>query len=125
MPLTRESIDNYCLSNRGATKDYPFGPSPTVYRVMGKMFALSNENNQPITFNLKCDPDWALALRDMYAAVQPGYHMNKRHWNSVTVDGSIPDDDLFEMIDHSYDVIVKKLPKRDRALLNGLDGKRS
>ena len=120
MSITRADVDHYCLSKKGTSKDYPFDANTVVYRVMGKLFVLSNETAETLAFNLKCEPDWALALRDMYAAVQPGYHMNKRHWNTVTVDGSIPEDEFWAMIDHSYDRVVKTLKKAEREELTTL-----
>lgn len=118
MSLTREQLDTYCLSKPGTSKDYPFDAHTLVYRVAGKMFVLTNESWDSFAVNLKCEPDWALALRDMHEAVAPGYHMNKHHWNTVTIDGSIPQDELFEMIDHSYQRVVKTLKKAEREALD-------
>jgi predicted DNA-binding protein (MmcQ/YjbR family) len=78
------------------------------------MFALISEDSDPLWLNLKCDPDDALALREQYEAIQPGYHMNKKHWNTITIDGSLPDALVFELIDHSYDLVVSKLPRAER-----------
>lgn len=107
----------YCLSLKGAREDYPFGPEPLVIKVGGKMFALIGADAENISLSLKCDPDMADMLRGQYDAVRPGYHMNKRHWNTVSVDGSVPDDELKWMIDHSYALVVKSLRKADRELL--------
>lgn len=93
---------------------YPFGPEAMVIKVSGKMFALVSLTDDPMWINLKCDPNDALALRDQYPAVQPGYHMNKRHWNTVTIDGTIPDAEVWQMIDHSFRLVVKGLKKADR-----------
>jgi predicted DNA-binding protein (MmcQ/YjbR family) len=101
----------YCLSKRCATESTPFGPDVLVFKVSGKMFALAVLDEVPTTVNLKCDPDLALDLRDRYEQVTPGYHMNKKHWNTVEIDGGIPDPELRKMIDHSYDLVVKSLPK--------------
>ena len=101
----------YCLSKPRATEGTPFGPDVLVFKVAGKMFALAALNELPTTVNLKCDPDWALELRDRYEQVRPGYHMNKKHWNTVEIEGSIPDAELRKMIDHSYDLVVETLPK--------------
>jgi predicted DNA-binding protein (MmcQ/YjbR family) len=101
----------YCLSKSRATEGTPFGPDVLVFKVGGKMFALAALDKMPTTVNLKCDPDWALDLRDRYEQVRPGYHMNKKHWNTVEIDGSIPDAELRKMIDHSYDLVAKGLPK--------------
>ena len=101
----------YCLSKSRATESTPFGPDVLVFKVNGKMFALGALDEVPTTVNLKCDPDLALELRDRYEQVTPGYHMNKRHWNTIEIQGSIPDTELRKMIDHSYDLVAKGLPK--------------
>jgi predicted DNA-binding protein (MmcQ/YjbR family) len=101
----------YCLSKPCATEGMPFGPAVLVFKVSGKMFALATLDEVPITVNLKCDPDLALELRDRYEQVTPGYHMNKKHWNTVEIEGGIPDSELRKMIDHSYDLVTKKLRK--------------
>jgi len=101
----------YCLSKLGATEGMPFGPDVLVFKVGGKMFALAALDEVPTTVNLKCDPDLALDLRDRYEQVRPGYHMNKKHWNTIEIEGSIPDTELRKMIDHSYDLVVESLPK--------------
>jgi predicted DNA-binding protein (MmcQ/YjbR family) len=107
----------YCLSKPQATEDTPFGPDVLVFRVGGKIFALASLDEVPARVNLKCDPDLALELRDRYEQVQPGYHMNKKHWNTVEIDSGIPEDELCKMIDHSYELVVKSLPKAKRAKL--------
>jgi predicted DNA-binding protein (MmcQ/YjbR family) len=101
----------YCLSKPRAIEGTPFGPEVLVFKVAGKMFALAVFDEMPATVNLKCDPDLALDLRDRYEQVTPGYHMNKKHWNTVEIEGSIPDTELRKMIDHSYDLVVETLPK--------------
>jgi predicted DNA-binding protein (MmcQ/YjbR family) len=101
----------YCLSKLCATENTPFGPDVLVFKVSGKMFALAALDEVPTRVNLKCDPDWALDLRDRYEQVTPGYHMNKRHWNTVEIEGDIPDAELRKMIDHSYDLVARSLPK--------------
>jgi predicted DNA-binding protein (MmcQ/YjbR family) len=101
----------YCLSKPRVTEGTPFGPDVVVFKVGGKMFALAALDEMPTTVNLKCDPDWALDLRDRYEQVRPGYHMNKKHWNTVEIEGSVPDTELRKMIDHSYDLVVESLPK--------------
>jgi predicted DNA-binding protein (MmcQ/YjbR family) len=100
----------YCLSKPRATEGTPFGPDVLVFKVRDKMFALAALDEVPPTVNLKCDPELALDLRDRYEQVTPGYHMNKRHWNTVEIEGGIPDVELRKMIDHSYDLVIKKLP---------------
>ena len=104
-----ESFREYCLSKPKATEDMPFGEDVLVFRVGGKMFALAPLDEVPATVNLKCDPNLALELRDRYEEVRPGYHMNKRHWNTVEIDSEIPDAELRRMIDHSYELVVGKL----------------
>lgn len=112
-----ETVRQYCLSKPQTQEDYPFDAETLVIKVGGKMFALLGsppKENAAGSVNLKCDPEWALMLRDTYQAVTAGYHMNKRHWNTVILDGSIPDEEVVEMIDHSYDLVVRGLPKRTR-----------
>ncbi len=101
----------YCLSKPRATEGTPFGPDVLVFKVGGKMFALAALDEVPTTVNLKCDPDLALDLRDRYEQVTPGYHMNKKHWNTVEIETGIPDAELRKMIDHSYDLVANSLPK--------------
>ena len=112
-----ESFREYCLGKRGATEDMPFGENVLVFRVGGLMFALASLDEIPATANLKCDPDLALELRDRYEQVRPGYHMNKKHWNTVEIDRGIPDAELHKMIDHSYELVVRSLPKTRREKL--------
>ncbi len=111
--MNRDDVRGHCLSKPGAFEDFPFGEGVAVIKVSDKMFALI-PMAVPVQISLKCDPDWAAILRQTFPAVQPGYHLNKRHWNTVTLDGSIPDDQLYEMIDHSYDLVVKSLPRSVR-----------
>ena len=101
----------YCLSKPSTNEDTPFGPDVLVFKVGGKMFALAALDEVPATANLKCDPDLALDLRDRYEQVRPGYHMNKRHWNTVEIEGGVPDVELRKMIDHSYDLVMRNLQK--------------
>ena len=109
-----ETFREYCLSKRGATEDTPFGPDDVVFKVAGKMFAIAALMEVPPRANLKCDPDLALELRDRYEQVTPGYHMNKKHWNTIERDGFIPEREIRDMIDHSYDLVVQSLPKAKR-----------
>ena len=104
-----EILLKYLLDKPGVTEDFPFGPSAMVFKVKGKMFALIAVHEMPLRINLKCDPELARHLRAAYDAVQPGYHMNKKHWNTVTIDGSLPDEEILTMIDDSYDLVSKKL----------------
>lgn len=108
------AVEQRLLSHRGAFLDYPFGPEAAVFKVVGKMFALVAWQDEPLTISLKCDPEDALQFRAMFPAVIPGYHMNKRHWNTITLDGSVPDEMLDDMIDASYALVVKGLRKADR-----------
>jgi predicted DNA-binding protein (MmcQ/YjbR family) len=101
----------YYLSKPSATEGTPFGPDVLVFKVSGKMFALAALDDVPTTANLKCDPDLALELRDRYEQVRPGYHMNKKHWNTVVIESGIPDAELGKMIDHAYDLVANSLPK--------------
>jgi len=114
--MNRSELRDYCLSRRDANEDFPFGNDVAVYKVMGKMFALIPVNPSP-QISLKCDPLWAEVLRQTYIAVTPAYHLNKKHWNGVIVDGSIPDSEIREMIDHSYEIVVKGLTKKEREKL--------
>ena len=107
----------YCLSKPRATEGTPFGPDVLVFKVRGKMFALAALEEMPTTVNLKCEPDLALELRDRYEQVRPGYHMNKRHWNTVEIESGIPDAEVRKMIDHSYQLVIKSLPKAERKKL--------
>jgi len=102
----------YCLSKPNTTEGMPFGETVLVFKVAGKMFALMSLDELPATANLKCDPDLALDLRDRFQQVRPGYHMNKKHWNTVEIDTGIPEAELRRMIDRSYDLVVQSLPKR-------------
>ncbi len=106
-----ESFREYCLAKNGATEGAPFGETVVVFKVGGKMFALASLDEVPATVNLKCDPDHALELRDRYELVRPGYHMNKKHWNTVELGGGIPTGEIRKMIDHSYELVVQSLPK--------------
>lgn len=101
----------YCLTKPDATEGTPFGETVLVFKVRGKIFALASLDDVPARANLKCDPDLALELRDRYAQVRPGYHMNKRHWNTIDIEGAIPNAEIRRMIDHSYELVVESLPK--------------
>lgn len=106
-----EELRDYCLSKKGVTESLPFDDTTLVYKVMGKMFALTDTQGD-LSMNLKCDPEKAIELREKYPAIQPGYHMNKKHWNTIYIDGSISDEDLRIWIDESYWLIVNSLPKK-------------
>ncbi|MDP9468940.1 MAG: MmcQ/YjbR family DNA-binding protein [Chloroflexota bacterium] len=96
------------LAQPGSTETHPFGAEPDVYKVNGRIFAILSRGAEPIRISLKCDPDLAEALRRAYPAIVPGYHLSKRHWNTVTLDGSIPDDELLGMIDHSHELVADR-----------------
>lgn len=109
-----ESFREYCLKKKCVTESFPFDETTLVFKVCNKMFALSGIEHQPLRINLKCDPERAIELREMYNSILPGYHMNKKHWNTVIVDGSIPPELVTELIDHSYELVVQSLPKKLR-----------
>ncbi|MBP3966414.1 MmcQ/YjbR family DNA-binding protein [Paenibacillus lignilyticus] len=113
-----EELTTYCLSMPGAEKDYPFGPDPLVMKAGGKMFALLSEGS----ISLKCDPIIAENLRQQYDAITPGYHLNKKHWNSIALDGSIPQGELEDMIKHSYELVLKGMTKAERSRIAELAG---
>ncbi|WP_346839347.1 MmcQ/YjbR family DNA-binding protein [Microbulbifer sp. SAOS-129_SWC] len=107
----------YLLSRPEAVEDFPFGPQVAVFKVKGKMFATLSVENGAARTNLKCNPDEAQALRDIFTGVLPGYHMNKKHWNTVLLDGSVPDYEIERMMDRSYGLVVKGLRKVEREAL--------
>jgi predicted DNA-binding protein (MmcQ/YjbR family) len=115
--MTAAELRDHCLSFTGAEETFPFGPETSVFKVSGKMFALSQLEAESLRVSVKCEPLLAEALRAAYAAVLPGYHLNKRHWNTVIVDGSVPDDAVRNMIEDSYDLVVSKLPRARRRAL--------
>jgi predicted DNA-binding protein (MmcQ/YjbR family) len=115
-----EKVRSYLLKKSGATEGWPFAPEVPVYKVMSKMFALIWLRDNPPRMNLKLDPEHAEILRDVYEAVTPGYHMNKRHWSTIILDGSVPQDELFEWIDESYKLVVAALSKRKKQALANL-----
>lgn len=109
-----EQLQNAMLSKKGAVEETPFGPQALVFKVMGKMFGLIAWEENPLSMTLKCDPDFALSLRAEYEAVTAGYHMSKKHWNTIVLDGTVPDDLIMTMIDESYALVVKGLKKAER-----------
>lgn len=108
-----EEYRDYCLHKAGVTEHFPFDNNTLVFKVMGKVFALADVDLFQ-SINLKCDPDRAVQLRESYPGIIPGYHMNKTHWNTVQMDGSVPDKLAYELIDHSYDLIVSSLSKKNK-----------
>jgi predicted DNA-binding protein (MmcQ/YjbR family) len=117
--LNAQAPREHCLNQTGAVEEFPFGDEVRVFKVMGKMFALMPAAG-PTSISLKCNPVLAKMQRDTYPAVQPGYHLNKQHWNTVRIDGSIPDAEILEMVDHSYQLVVKGLKKADQERLSAL-----
>ena len=113
-----EEFTEYCLSKPGVTEEFPFDETTLVFKVMGKMFALTNLEGD-WSLSLKCDPERAIELREQYPAIQAAYHMNKTHWNSVYMDGSLPPKLVLDLVDHSYRLVVDKLPLKLRTLLKG------
>ena len=112
-----EDISEYCLSKKGTSEDFPFDEETLVFKVMGKMFALIPLERIPFQINLKCDPELTIDLRERYEAVQPGFHMNKSHWNTILIDGSLRRDLILEWIDLSYDLVVSGLKKSEKEKL--------
>ncbi len=112
--MTATALRKWCLARPGATEEFPFGERVSVFKVAGKMFALSILDDRPLKVSVKCEPELAQALRRSYEAVAPGYHLNKRHWNTITIDGSLPDQLVRDMVEDSYDLVVEALPRRDR-----------
>ena len=111
-----EKVRNYCLKKKKTTEGFPFGEEVLVFKVMNKMFCLVNLDH-PYTINLKCNPEYAVELREKYSAVTPGYHMNKTYWNTINLDGSIPDKEILSWIDHSYELIVAAPSKKEQLFL--------
>lgn len=112
-----EQFRAYCFTKKGVTEDFPFDEVTLCVRVAGKIFAITGLDNERFTVNLKCDPDYALELREQHPEVQPGWHMSKKHWNTVDFEGALDDRMLRHLLDHSYDMVVKSLTKAQRALL--------
>lgn len=110
-----DQLRDYCLSKPVTTEGLPFGPDTLVFKAAGKMFAVTGLDEEDLRVNLKCDPEYAIQLRERHEEVKPGWHMNKKHWNTVYIeDGDLSDDFIKELIDHSYDLIVKSLTKKKR-----------
>lgn len=110
----------YCLSLPGTEETTPFGPEALVYKVCGKMFAVTVPEDFPARVNLKCDPERSIELRDRHEAIKPGWHMNKKHWNTVVLDGSLPPALVRELVEHSYQLVVASLPKKQRDKLSSV-----
>ncbi|MER7563263.1 MmcQ/YjbR family DNA-binding protein [Streptomyces sp. NPDC048523] len=117
--MTPQELRALCLSFNETVEDFPFRPEVSVFKVLGKLFALTTLDARPLTVNLKCDPEDAIRLRaDHPGLIVPGYHMNKRHWNTVTVDGELPDRLVRELVEDSYDLVVAGLPRAERLRLD-------
>jgi predicted DNA-binding protein (MmcQ/YjbR family) len=112
-----EQFRVYCLAKPGSSEDFPFDEVTLCLRVMGKIFAITGLDNEAFKVALKCDPDYAIELREQYPDVQPGWHMNKKHWNTVTFDGDLDGKTLRHLIDHSYEQVVKSLKKAEKEAL--------
>jgi predicted DNA-binding protein (MmcQ/YjbR family) len=112
-----KTLRDTCLSFRGSEETFPFGAETTVFKVAGKMFALSRRQDEPLRISLKCEPQLAEQLRAAHPAITGGYHLNKRHWNTVILDGSLPDAMIVDLIEDSYDLVVSKLPGAQRRAL--------
>jgi predicted DNA-binding protein (MmcQ/YjbR family) len=115
--VSLEAISEFASEFAGVVEEQPFGPDVDVLKVGGKIFAILSPESSPEAISLKCDPDLAIDLRHQYSTVIPGYHLNKRHWNTVHLDGSIPDDVILRMVTHSYEQVVAGLPKSVRETL--------
>jgi predicted DNA-binding protein (MmcQ/YjbR family) len=115
-----EQFRTYCLEKKGTSEDFPFDEVTLCLRVMGKIFAITGLDSEQFSINLKCDPDLAVEWREQYTEVQPGWHMNKKHWNTVDCEGSLDGSTLRRMIDHSYDQVVKTLKKAEKEALAAL-----
>jgi predicted DNA-binding protein (MmcQ/YjbR family) len=115
--MDRESVRAFCLGLAGAVEEFPFGPATAVFKVGGKIFAILGTEGAPASVSLKCDPSYGAAMREHYAAVTPGYHLNKRHWNTVALDESIPHEIVEDWVRDSYELVVEGLPKARRAVL--------
>ncbi|QEU94456.1 MmcQ/YjbR family DNA-binding protein [Streptomyces kanamyceticus] len=116
--MTPDELRTFCLSFNDAVEEFPFTPETSVFKVAGKLFALTALDRRPLTVNLKCDPEMAVQLRAAHPEIVPGWHMNKRHWNTVTVDAGLPDRHVRELIEDSYDLVVAGLPRAERLRLD-------
>ena len=116
--MTSEELRDRCVSFLGSEEEFPFGPETSVFKVAGRIFALSRLAQTPVRVSVKCDPALAEQLRGAHPAVIPGYHLNKRHWNTVIIDGTLPDVMITEMIEDSYDLVVSALPRARRRALS-------
>ncbi len=118
-----EKVREFCLKKQEVTESLPFDEDTPVYKVLGKMFLLLNLN-PPVSINIKCEPELAVELRERYEAVTPGYHMSKVHWNTIELDGSVPDKFIYDWIDLSYNLVISSLAKKDRERLTGISNQK-
>ena len=112
-----EYLRTFCLNKAGTTEDFPFDDKTLVFKVVGKMYALFRLETDPLQINLKCDPERAEMLREEHSSIIPGYHMNKKHWNTLVLDGDLSVSMVKELIDHSYDLVFQKLPKKSKLIV--------
>jgi predicted DNA-binding protein (MmcQ/YjbR family) len=115
--VTGTELRRWCLEHAGAVEDFPFSPDTSVFKVGGKVFAISALGREPLAVSVKCEPELAAQLRHTYPAIRPCYHLNKRHWNTIVLDGTLPDQLVRDLVEDSYDLIVSALPKRMRGQL--------
>jgi predicted DNA-binding protein (MmcQ/YjbR family) len=112
-----EELRDYCITKQSVEESFPFDEETLVFKVLGKVFLLTNIESNPLQFNVKCDPEMAIHLRENHSCVLPGYHMNKKHWNTIICDGSLPKTELLKWIDHSYDLVYSGLPKKSKTTI--------
>ncbi len=112
-----EDLRKYCMGKKGVKEDFPFDFNTLTFKVLDKIFVLTDINSEVLRVNLKCTPEHALTLRNIYTQVTPGYHMNKKHWNTIIIDGTIPDGEIYRMIDQSYELVLKGVKKSLRESL--------
>ena len=117
MAMTFQQLREHCLSRPGVTESFPFNETALVFKVSGKMFALTDIERLPLSVSLKCDPARAIKLREQYDSVRPGYHLNKAHWNTIDLEGGMTDGEVRDLIDHSYELVVEGLRRADREAL--------
>lgn len=115
-----EEFRDYCLAKSGTTESFPFDDKALTFKVLSKMYAIADVD-QFVSVNLKCDPERAIELRERYHSINPGYHMNKKHWNTIDTTGDVSDDLFYELIDHSYDLVVKGMTKKEKSELSQLE----
>lgn len=112
-----ETFRTYCLSKKEVSESFPFDEETLVFKVLNKVFAICSLSKKPFSVNLKCDPEKAIDLRELHSEITPGYHMNKKHWNTVVFEGNLPSELLLELTDHSYECVVLKMTKKERVKL--------